>query len=79
MKRLTLAVFFIVTALAFNALALEVPPRPLGRVSDYTNTLSNRQIRGLDEMLEQYYRIRGWSQDGLPTEEKLKDLGLDGM
>ncbi len=33
----------------------------------------------LDEMLEQYYRIRGWSQDGLPTEEKLNDLGLDGM
>jgi aldehyde:ferredoxin oxidoreductase len=33
----------------------------------------------LDEMLEQYYQIRGWSQDGLPTEEKLNDLGLDGM
>jgi aldehyde:ferredoxin oxidoreductase len=33
----------------------------------------------LDEMLEQYYRIRGWSADGLPTEEKLKDLGLDRM
>jgi aldehyde:ferredoxin oxidoreductase len=33
----------------------------------------------LDEMLEQYYQIRGWSQDGLPTDEKLKDLGLDGM
>ena len=33
----------------------------------------------LDEMLEQYYQVRGWSQDGLPTEDKLKDLGLDGM
>ena len=33
----------------------------------------------LDEMLEQYYQIRGWSQDGLPTEEKLNDLGLGGM
>ncbi len=33
----------------------------------------------LDEMLEHYYRIRGWSQDGLPTEEKLNDLGLDRM
>jgi aldehyde:ferredoxin oxidoreductase len=33
----------------------------------------------LDEMLEQYYQIRGWSQDGLPTGEKLSDLGLDGM
>jgi aldehyde:ferredoxin oxidoreductase len=33
----------------------------------------------LGEMLEQYYQVRGWSQDGLPTEDKLKDLGLDGM
>jgi aldehyde:ferredoxin oxidoreductase len=33
----------------------------------------------LDEMLEQYYRIRGWSQEGLPTEDKLKELGLDGL
>ncbi len=33
----------------------------------------------LDEMLEQYYRVRGWSQDGLPTEDKLKDLSLEGM
>ena len=33
----------------------------------------------LEEMLEEYYRIRGWSQDGLPTADKLKDLGLDGM
>ena len=33
----------------------------------------------LDEMLEQYYQIRGWSQDGLPTEEKLNALGLNGM
>ena len=33
----------------------------------------------LDEMLEHYYRIRGWSQNGLPTEEKLNDLGLDRM
>jgi len=33
----------------------------------------------LDEMLEQYYQIRGWSQDGIPSEDKLNDLGLDGM
>ena len=54
MKRLIFTVFFIVTILASNAFALEVPSRPLGRVSDYTDTLSTSQIRGLDEMLEQF-------------------------
>jgi aldehyde:ferredoxin oxidoreductase len=30
----------------------------------------------LDEMLAAYYKLRGWSQDGIPTDEKLKELGL---
>jgi aldehyde:ferredoxin oxidoreductase len=30
----------------------------------------------LDEMLEEYYRFRGWTQDGIPTERKLNTLGL---
>lgn len=30
----------------------------------------------LEEMLEAYYRIRGWDQEGRPTEEKLRELGL---
>ena len=30
----------------------------------------------LEEMLEEYYRERGWSKDGIPTESKLKELGL---
>jgi aldehyde:ferredoxin oxidoreductase len=30
----------------------------------------------LEEMLEEYYRERGWSKDGVPTETKLKELGL---
>ncbi len=30
----------------------------------------------LNEMLEEYYQARGWTTDGLPTEEKLKALGL---
>ena len=30
----------------------------------------------LDEMLDEYYNIRGWSQDGIPGENKLKALGL---
>jgi aldehyde:ferredoxin oxidoreductase len=30
----------------------------------------------LAEMLEEYYRLRGWDADGVPTEEKLRELEL---
>ncbi|MBI5441933.1 MAG: aldehyde ferredoxin oxidoreductase family protein [Deltaproteobacteria bacterium] len=30
----------------------------------------------LDEMLDDYYRARGWDADGVPTAEKLDSLGL---
>ncbi len=31
----------------------------------------------LEEMLDQYYRVRGWDQQGVPTREKLLELGLE--
>jgi aldehyde:ferredoxin oxidoreductase len=32
----------------------------------------------LDTMLDEYYELRGWEKTtGLPTEKKLKELGLD--
>ena len=37
--------------------------------------LSEEQIR---EMLRDYYKTRGWDENGVPTEEKLKELGLRG-
>ncbi|MBI4242258.1 MAG: aldehyde ferredoxin oxidoreductase C-terminal domain-containing protein, partial [Candidatus Rokubacteria bacterium] len=30
----------------------------------------------LDRMLEEYYRIRGWDRDGVPTRQTLERLGL---
>ena len=30
----------------------------------------------LDKMLDRYYALRGWSPDGIPTDDKLKELGL---
>ena len=30
----------------------------------------------LDEMLNEYYQLRGWTQDGIPTEDKLRELGI---
>ncbi|QID18616.1 aldehyde ferredoxin oxidoreductase family protein [Nitrogeniibacter mangrovi] len=33
-------------------------------------------VNGLDKMLPEYYQIRGWTQDGVPTKETLERLGL---
>lgn len=33
-------------------------------------------ISDFDAMLDEYYEARGWSPDGVPSEEKLKELGL---
>ncbi|NTU82389.1 MAG: hypothetical protein HGA45_23955, partial [Chloroflexales bacterium] len=30
----------------------------------------------LDQMLPEFYRIRGWDEKGYPTKEKLQELGL---
>jgi len=52
-----------------------LPPRFLNE------PLSQGGSRGgvvhLDEMLEEYYRFRGWTQDGVPTPAKIHALGLD--
>jgi aldehyde:ferredoxin oxidoreductase len=34
------------------------------------------QVNRLPEMLPEYYRLRGWTPDGQPAEQKLKELGL---
>ncbi len=31
----------------------------------------------LDRMLDEYYELRGWSKDGVPTPERLRSLGLE--
>ena len=30
----------------------------------------------LDEMLDEYYKAQGWTEDGIPTQEVLDRLGL---
>ncbi|MFX1470642.1 MAG: aldehyde ferredoxin oxidoreductase family protein [Promethearchaeota archaeon] len=35
------------------------------------------QTVNLEPLLDAYYEIRGWDKNGIPTKEKLKDLGLD--
>jgi len=31
----------------------------------------------LEKLLDEYYRLRGWSAEGIPTQETLKRLGLN--
>jgi len=44
-------------------------PIPEGPTKGYVHKLS--------ELLPEYYEVRGWSKDGIPTEETLKKLGLE--
>jgi len=32
-----------------------------------------------EQMLDRYYNLRGWNQNGVPTKEKLNELGLDDV
>ncbi len=56
MKRLILTVLLISISLTTNALALEVPSKPIGRISDYTNTLKTNEIQKLEQTLAQFER-----------------------
>lgn len=48
-----------------------------GRLTDevYVKDL----VVDLDEMLDKYYDLRDWSQNGVPTAEKLRELDLDEL
>lgn len=35
------------------------------------------QVVRLEKMLPEYYELRGWDKEGVPTPEKLKELGLE--
>jgi aldehyde:ferredoxin oxidoreductase len=33
-------------------------------------------VNGIDKMLPEYYQVRGWTPEGVPTQETLTRLGL---
>jgi len=33
--------------------------------------------KDVEQLLDDYYRLRGWNSNGIPTEDKLKELGLE--
>jgi aldehyde:ferredoxin oxidoreductase len=47
-----------------------------------TQRLASGGTRGnifdLEAMLNEYYSVRGWNDEGIPTKEKLIELGLEG-
>jgi aldehyde:ferredoxin oxidoreductase len=47
-----------------------LPPRML------TDSPPGGRVVNLAPMLDEYYRIRGWDENGIPKSEKLKQLGL---
>jgi len=38
-----------------------------------------QRVRKQDAFLDQYYDLRGWDRSGIPTEKKLKELGLGDL
>jgi aldehyde:ferredoxin oxidoreductase len=50
---------------------LLIDPRPSGGAAGV--------LPDLDLMMEQYYRIRGWTPEGLPFTERLSTLGLESV
>ncbi|NLV88538.1 MAG: aldehyde ferredoxin oxidoreductase family protein [Tissierellia bacterium] len=41
------------------------------------NGPSKGHVHKLDELLPEYYAVRGWDENGIPTEETLERLGLE--
>lgn len=39
---------------------------------------SKGSIHSLSELLPEYYAVRGWSEDGVPSDERLEQLGIIG-
>ncbi|MBI4645826.1 MAG: aldehyde ferredoxin oxidoreductase family protein [Bacteroidia bacterium] len=51
-----------------------LPQRILNNPLQYG--LSKGHLFNLDTLLDEYYAVRGWTQQGVPTKEKLTELGL---
>ncbi len=51
-----------------------LPPRFLN--DPMSEGVAKGQVVHLDVTLPEYYKTRGWNDDGIPTEAKLKELGL---
>lgn len=57
-----------------------LPPRIMEE-SLPTGKAKGRRVtkEDFEKMLDEYYKLRGWTKDGIPTLEKLKQLGLNDV
>ena len=53
-----------------------LPPRLLNEPAK--SGMAKGKVSDLDKMLPEYYELRGWTADGVPTKETLERLGLTG-
>jgi len=42
----------------------------------HSDGIGEGNVVPLEEMLDRYYKLRGWSKEGIPTDEKMKELGI---
>lgn len=53
---------------------------PIGKKEGHPPELLKEGLTiDLDRMLREYYQLRGWTPEGIPTPEKLRELGLDEL
>lgn len=56
-----------------DTLPLRFTTEPLKNAGPYTGEM----VRNLEGMIDEYYRLMGYDNDGVPTPERLEALGLD--
>ncbi len=54
------------------------PDPDTGEVRRSETPMRYGSIQDFEGMLDRYYDLRGWTRDGVPTEETLRRLGLEG-
>lgn len=59
----------------------DYPPARMSEEDTPTGPSKGKRIplEDLNRLLDDYYTLRGWSLDGLPTKEKLEELGLGSL
>ncbi len=51
-------------------------PKRLLEEPKTTSESAGKLPTGIEQAIEKYYKHRGWDENGIPTKEKLAELGL---
>jgi aldehyde:ferredoxin oxidoreductase len=54
-----------------------LPRRMLSEPLRQGGPAENQTVEGFDKLLDEYYEAAGYTKEGIPTVEKLKDLGIE--